>query len=442
MLGDGALAMATGAFIAANVVLLTAGSLMLAYGPAWYRTTVYVACGASPIALNASEEVDWLVLLLVCPVILVISMHLGARMTRTPGWGAPPGASVPPSVYAGLALILSIEPLWRARNVLFGTAASFGDFDAWILQRWALFELLTFPEFVILYSLVPILAITAAGAAFIGAQRGARFPWITTSFVVGLMLAVDMALAMKKQLVLHIAMLGMAAVMTGIASRRLLAGFMVLVIASFGLMLQLSGSATSPLPSGPSAVDAAPMTEGAANSWHQMVDSWQQPPPMMQFWMHSLTSRSALPSFYYVHAFPRYVPFTGINVPFIGTPTRTFHTTLVNEVMYPGQPGSSYSGWAFAIYAEAGLMWALAGTALLGSGIGIAWNVCGRMLTAERRLMAWLLLVCFLVLLNTDDWVNNAVSSYGILYPLLMLAMLEMVASPKSGTIPATVRQT
>jgi hypothetical protein len=136
------------------------------------------------------------------------------------------------------------------------------------------------------------------------------------------------------------------------------------------------------------------------------------------------------------------VPFTGINVPFIGTPTRTFHTTLVNEVMYPGQPGSSYSGWAFAIYAEAGLMWALAGTALLGSGIGIAWNVCGRMLTAERRLMAWLLLVSFLVLLNTDDWVNNAVSSYGILYPLLMLVMLEMVASPKSGTIPATVRQT
>jgi len=51
-------------------------------------------------------------------------------------------------------------------------------------------------------------------------------------------------------------------------------------------------------------------------------------------------------------------------------------------------------------------------------------------------------LVSFLVLLNTDDWVNNAVSSYGILYPLLMLAMLEMAATPKSGAIPATVRQT
>jgi hypothetical protein len=63
------------------------------------------------------------------------------------------------------------------------------------------------------------------------------------------------------------------------------------------------------------------------------------------------------------------------------------------------------------------------------------------MLTAERRLMAWLLLESFLVLLNTDDWVNNAVSSYGILYPLLMLAMLEMAANPRSGATRATVRQ-
>jgi len=433
--------MATGAFIAANAVLLTGGSLMLAYGPAWYRTTVYVACGASPIALDASEELTWLALLLLCPIILVVSMHLGARLFRAPSRGDRPAQAVPPPVYAGLALLLALEPLWRAKAVLLGTAESFGDFDAWILQRWALFELLTFPEFVVLYSLVPILVIAAMGAAFIGVRRGARFPWLTASFVMGLMLAVDMALAMKKQLVLHVAMLGMAAMMTGIASRRLLAGFMVLVVASFGLMLQLSGSATSPLPSGPDTVEAAPMIDGTATSWHEMVDSWQQPPPIVRFWMHSLTSRSALPSFYYVHAFPTTIPFTGINVPFIGTSTRTFHTNLVNEAMFPAQQGSSYSGWAFALYAEAGLVWALVGTALLGAGIGIAWNACGRMLTAERRLMAWLLLVSFLVLLNTDDWVNNAVSSYGILYPLLMLAMLEMAANPRSGATRATVRQ-
>jgi hypothetical protein len=86
-------------------------------------------------------------------------------------------------------------------------------------------------------------------------------------------------------------------------------------------------------------------------------------------------------------------------------------------------------------------MWALAGTALLGTGVGIAWKVCERMLTAERRLMAWLLLLSFLVLLNTDDWVNNAVSSYGIFYPLAMVVMLEMLANPKSGPIPAPARQ-
>jgi len=441
MLGDGALAMATGAFIAANVVLLTGGALMLAYGPVWYRTTVYAACGASPIALVASEELTWLVLLLLCPIILVVSMHLGARLIGVSSRVDRPTQAVPPYLYAGLALLLALEPLWRARAALLGSAESFGDFDAWILQRWTLFELLTFPDFVIVYSLVPILAIATMSAALIGVRRGARFPWITASFVIGLMLAVDMALAMKKQLVLHIAMLGMAAILTGMASRRIIASFAVLVIASFGLVLQMSGSATSPLPNDSDSADAALMVEGSANSWHQMVDSWQQPPPMMQFWMHSLTSRSALPSFYYVHAFPRYVPFTGIDVPFIGTSTRTFHTTLVNELMYPGQPGSSYSGWAFAFYAEAGLMWALAGTALLGSGIGIAWNVCGRMLTAERRLMAWLLLVSFLVLLNTDDWVNNAVSSYGIFYPLAMVVMLEVLANPKPGAISAPAGQ-
>jgi hypothetical protein len=441
-MGDDSLAMATWAFIAANAVLLTGGALMLAYGPAWYRDTVYAACGASPIALNESEERTWLVLLLLSPMILIVSMHLGARLIGVSSRSDRPAQAAPPFLYAGLALLFALEALWRARSVLLSTMESFGDFDAWILQRWTLFEMLTFPEFVIVYSLVPILAIAAMSAAFIGFRRGARFPWITASFAIGLMLVVDMALAMKKQLVLHIAMLGMAALLTGMASRRIIASFVVMVIASFGLMLQLSGSATSPLPGDSDSVYAAPMVDSAANSWREMVDSWQQPSPIVRFWIHSLTSRSALPSFYYVHAFPRYVPFTGINVPFIGTSTRTFHTTLVNEVMYPGQPGSSYSGWAFAIYAEAGLAWALAGTALLGSGIGIAWKVCGRMLTAERRLMAWLLLVSFLVLLNTDDWVNNAVSSYGILYPLLMLAVLEMVAIPKSGATPATVRQT
>ena len=258
-MGDSSLAMATWAFIAANAVLLTGGALMLAYGPAWYRTTVYAACGASPIALDESEERTWLVLLLLCPIILIVSMHLGARLMRVPSRGDRPAQAVPPSLYAGLALLLALEPLWRARAVLLGTAESFGDFDAWILQRWTLFELLTFPEFVIVYSLVPILAIAAMSAAFIGVRRGARFPWITASFVIGLMLAVDMALAMKKQLVLHIAMLGMAAILTGMASRRIIASFAVLVIASFGLMLQLSGSATSPLPSGSDSVDVAPM---------------------------------------------------------------------------------------------------------------------------------------------------------------------------------------
>lgn len=433
-IGSGALAIATWAFIATNAVLLTGGGLMLAYGPGWYRSTVYAASGATPIRLDASAELTWLVLLLLCPVILVVSMHVGVRLTRAPSRGARPVRLVPPSIYAGLALLLSVEPLWRARQVFLGTAASFGDFDAWIQQRWALFELLTFPEFVIVYSLIPILAIAAMIAAFIGVRRGARFPWITASFVMGVTLTVDMALAMKKQLVLHIAMLGMAAMMTGIASRRLLASFMLLVVASFALMLQLSGSATSPLPRGSDAVDAVPLVESAGSSWHQMVDSWPLPPPAARFWAHSLTSRSALPSFYYVEAFPRPMPFTGINVPYIGTSTRTFHTSLINEVMFPGLQGTSYSGWAFALYAEAGLLWAVAGTALLGAGIGISWNICDRMLTAERKLMAWLLLASFLILLNTDDWVNNSVSSYGIVYPLAMLFMLEMAANLGSDT--------
>jgi uncharacterized membrane protein YdjX (TVP38/TMEM64 family) len=55
--------------------------------------------------------------------------------------------------------------------------------------------------------------------------------------------------------------------------------------------------------------------------------------------------------------------------------------------------------------------------------------------------MAWLLLVSFLVLLNTDDWVNNAVSSYGIFYPLAMVVMLEVLANPKPGAISAPAGQ-
>lgn len=433
--GDRALVMATWVFVVGNAVLLTIGSLALAYGPTWYRTTVLAASGALPIKLSGAEELVWLVLLLGCPVILIVSLHLGARLARGSGRVQSPERGSTPICYAVLALLFSIDPLWRANTRLLGTLVSFGDFDQWKQQRWELFEFLTFPEFVIVYSLIPILAIATVIAAVVRVRGGARFPWLTVCLVMGLVLTVDVLLAMKKQLVLHLAMLSVAMWQISAVSWRFLATSMVPVVVSFVVLVYLSGSAAAPLSEGAEGGAATPITDSAPSSWQTLVDSLPEPGSSLQFWIHSLTSRSALPSIYYVYAFPDEVPHTGINVPYIGTSTGQFHNIAINDVMYPGQQGTSYSGWAFAFYAEAGLWWAVIGTAVLGLGIGVTWSLCGCTLTAERRQLAWLLLVSFLLLLNTDDWVNNAVSSYGIVYPLMLLVVLELLCGRRPDVV-------
>lgn len=430
---------ALAAFALGNVVLLTTGALLLAYGPAWFRDAVFRETGAAPVMLEPDGEFVWLALLVACPLLLVGSMLVTVRtLWRPADDAAPAGRRLPAWTYLMLAVVVGALPTIRAAQGMMGTLDSFGNFDLWKAQRWKLFDELSFPDFVVLYSLVPSLALAAIASASACGRPTRRLELVAAGLSSAAVLAIDFSLAMKKQVSMHVLMAGLVLYLGHAVGKRVMLGTAAAVLAVFIVSVYLSGSAEA-IESGSASGGASdPLVQSMPNSLRLAMDALPEPDGVSVFLLHSLTSRSALPTFYYVDCFPKVYEFTGPNIPFIGTQSKTFHNELVNSQMYPGQPGTSYSGWAFALFAEGGLPFALMGTVLLGAGSGIWWVICGRFLRAERLIVAQALTASFLLLLNTDDWVNNAVSSYGIIYPTAMLFAIEWVVGAR-GRHPAPV---
>ena len=417
-------------FVWGNIILLTGGALLLAYGPNWYCDTVFGACGAQQIQLVTTQEIIWLALLILCPILLLGTMLATIRVLRNPSAVASrPNAGFHPLTYLACLIFLAFVPLWNISGILFNTLAVAGDFESWRSQRWQIFEKLAFPEFVVLYTIVPALALAAVCSAVFSVHRRSWRVWLPALLAVFLMLAIDIGLSMKKQFSIHLLMLGIVLYLSHAIGRAIFITTLVVVVTGFVLTLYISGSIQGDDYYSNLDFDNVPrLVSGTPESWHSLIDSTPTPPANLAFFLHSITSRSALPSFYYVADFPSTTPYTGVNVPFLGTSSGKFHNDLVNESMYPGELGTSYSGWAFALYSEAGLLWALVGSMLLGAGIGAWWIMCCRILRAELLVVAQALTITFLLLLNTDDWVNNAVSSYGILYPTAALIIINSIA--------------
>ena len=426
-IADQPLALMVKIFVWGNIVLLTGGALLLAYGPNWYRETVFGSCGAQQIQLLTAQVVTWLTLLILCPILLLGTMLATVRVLRNPSaLASRPNACLHPLTYLACLIFLAFVPLWNVSEFFSNTLAVAGDFESWRSQRWQIFEKLAFPEFVVLYTIVPALALAAVCSAVFRLHRRSWRVWLPAVLAVFLMLAIDIGLSMKKQFSIHLVMLGIVLYLSHAIRGAIFIATLGVVVVGFVLTLYFSGSVQGDDYYSNLTFDDVPrLVSGTPESWHSLVDSTPTPPANLAFVLHSITSRSALPSFYYVANFPSTTPYTGVNVPFLGTSSGKFHNHLVNESMYPGELGTSYSGWAFALYSEAGLLWAIVGSMLLGAGVGAWWTMCCRILCAELLVVAQALVISFLLLLNTDDWVNNAVSSYGILYPTVVLIIIN-----------------
>lgn len=139
-------------------------------------------------------------------------------------------------------------------------------------------------------------------------------------------------------------------------------------------------------------------------------------------------TRTSISAFYYVDVFPAQHSFYGLDIglDILGLGGMPDDNLVVWAAMYPNMPGGSVSAaYQFALYSQVGLGGALLGSALVGALLAVGWSYLmapGRSALVSSVLGAFLLL--FAVFLAIDSLRNSLISSYGLLWGVLLFGAL------------------
>lgn len=403
-----------------------------------------------------SAPVFW-ALLLAAPLCMTLGYFLGLQgsrrwFDRTPT--APPSRE--PVVWLG-ALAFIVSAGWACLSLsmagAFEELDSWWDYGAWVMVRWRLFDNLGYFEFTNLYVWLPL---TCAWLVISVWARSGAARWVA---LLAILVTCGFALVLfqKKALMVTLLLILFAGCLQarrcGVADdvlrrwgRRAFASLTVVYLAMVVMPVWSESSTkveqevtytsgeksskgdevTSISGEKSSKDDGLGLT--AATDLASLLGD-ERGVHVAAYALLSPFTRTSIPSFYYAEVFPEKQPFYGLDIGLdvLGLGGMPDDNLVVWAAMYPGLPGGSASAaYQFVLYSQVGLGGALLGSALMGALLAIGWTY---LMTSRRSAVAssvlGALLLLFAVFLAIDSPRNSLISSYGLLWGVVMVGALS-----------------
>lgn len=419
-----------------------------------FRTLYLVYSGAQAPELSSADIWRILLLLHLGPAAVWIAYEVGIRVWRRAPSLAP--RESPEEPRRALRTITRLLALGSVAVAVFslGRAAGWSGFGAWndynayVYARWHLFDTLTFFEFVNIYTLLPV---TLACWALNERRR-------TLALVVAIAVtcALQYPLAIRKALLTSLILIGSIAYAhlclgsrprIQLKTRAHLAFWFVLPVAVYftyvGLTLQTVIRRDSQpfqtiakmVPAPVARKPVPPKRSVIAFSVDQTAIQHVQQDRLRSVVLYTILSpltRTSICAVVYPAVFPDILPFyrPDFGLDILGYGTMPDDNLTVYRVLWPEhQRGSVAAPFQFVLFSQGGLLFALAGSAVFGFVLSLAWLAVAdrRVLSAEHSIAAGLLIV-LASFAAIDSLRNSLLVSYGLIWGFLLAGLISLVA--------------
>lgn len=424
------------------------GALLLLWGPASTRQLYKIYAGVNVPGYSSSELLTLLMLLHLPLACLGIGYLGGLKIFNH--W-VRSGIEFKDRIssrqilfFWAASLVLGAFSVWRG-GAIDNVSAWTASYDNWIVARWMLFKTLTLVEFINLYVFLPVISGLALLTLWEQKKKAAFLV-----FSLGLM--VTLLLFQKKQPIVYMILVllpfwlktlgvGLDAKDPAIGSGG--AKVVVFLIAAYMAMLfiptlGLSESKGDTLIRGDfdlgklvkdeSVKDESVKASAKLNLFKEKYLSLPDISRQLLFVANSVVFRTSAPAMYYPAVFPAKQAFYGLDLPFDRfTPDDNL---AIWKEMWPNTPGGSVSApFQFSFYAQVGLMGAMALSVIIGLLMGGVWAWFLKVnVQTPVTLMVGALTLVFSVYLAIDSARNSIVSSYGLVWGGMYLAILVWVS--------------
>ncbi len=403
------------------------GALLLLFGPDWVRESYVYQTAADVPDLSGRDVAVALALIVGAPAATAAGWWLAGRGY---GAGGQPSDTAGPErrpalLVAGLAAGLAVLLVRLASAGVLDDLGAWTGYDDLIAARAAAFARLSFADFVLAYTVLPLLA--GAAAADLLARPRARLP-VAAVAALAVAAAAPGFLLYQKRIALTGLLLAAFVVLCRPLARRALApsraarrrairltALAGAVLLAVYLALQLTPivvDAARPAPSRFAAISfPEPGTLPARSKLENVL--WQGT-------LGGLT-RTAGPAIAYPAIYPALHPFyrVDLGLDLIGRGEQPDDNRSSWVAMFGEREGVNVVPYPFAFYAQGGLVVALVLSLVLGGLLRAGWLLLYIRAAGLAAACGGALVLLTCVLAGTDSVRNALLASYGTVWPLL-----------------------
>lgn len=340
------------------------------------------------------------------------------------------------------------------------------DYASYVASRWELISSFGYFDFVNIYIFLPLLSVWVLLLVLNKAQRVPIF-FLVTSFV----LLCNFLLFQKKPLIAALIIMASAMYLyvlrqNGKIRRNLVLGSATLCgVLYFGLVILPVYSDTSrTVTEADELIDksskswvgdtesAVPPSEHSKNGMEQRrIDNKKRLTAIADelglgetrafdvalYALMAPVTRTSASALYYPVIFPEHRAFYGLDLgqDILGFGQMPDDTIVVWRHMNPDIPGSTAAPFQFVLYSQIGLVGALAGSLLIGLGIGCAWSLSQSLAPIVLKALSGSGVVLLAVYIAVDSLRNSVTASYGIMWFFMMLFFVWAVGQCSSMLI-------
>jgi len=401
-------------FLFGYIALSGIGSLLLLWGIEPFYTSFATFAGAYVPVLSADGTTTFFIVLIGSPVLFAAGYWASTILLRSASLTLHFDIKITHRgcIFLFLALI-GTALLSLARGGAFEHLSAWTSFSQFLGSRNQLFDAISFPEFVNIYSLVP----TVAALTLITSRSQSLRERAVHSIPAMLAVALQLLLFQKMPALMAIVLMGAiwmgSKVLSGdpIPSKRRVAAlaaisialYLAMVIVPFALP-KLTGRHNV------SVSEVAYTSAGYAGS--------------------SILMRLAPGLINYVAVFPNKHPFYEIDLgPWFRRGAAPDEAAVIWSEMYPTMAGNSAAPMNFVFYSQGGAVVSLIASAIVGAAIGALWQIALGCIGAHLlRSALGGILIAFSFHLSIDSLRNSVIVSYGYAWPVLFVLAVTVIS--------------
>ena len=346
------------------------------------------------------------------------------------------------------AVAASVGAYDLSRGGAFSNISVWTDYGAWVGGRWMLFSTLGYFSFVNLYLLLPVSAAWVIVNVPWSGWKALAVRLIPLVITIVLTLLLFQKKALITSLIIIFGVVLLHRILSGAWTRRLT--LLCVAVVAFLAAIYFS-MVVLPIYSDASrtAVEALNKQENGGGR-HKPCEKKGTPEEMrklceevvsyigdarsahvISYVLLAPMTRTSLPAMNYPIVFPSLHSYYGLDwgqdiLGFGGMPDDNL---VIWKHMYPNLPGGSAGApFQFALYSQVGVVWTMLLCGLLGVVLGAMWRgilISGTSITVRSLWGAVLLL--FSIYLAIDSIRNSLLSSYGVIWPLLIISLSSFI---------------